>query len=131
MSQNSSTDNGASTSTDPVPAPASTAARDTKKKSAANAWSALDGLWALLQRAAQLQQEQPMLLAHVMHALSALWECQGSAPSAVELLRSQTGFWDALKVSAAHCWLLAGTGCTHVAAGLEVRGLGTCTTACR
>lgn len=38
------------------------------------------------------------LLAAAMRLLSTMWECQGPARGAVELLRAQPGFWDALKV---------------------------------
>lgn len=75
------------------------AATSTKSKKK-DVWSALDGLWALLQRAAQLMTDQPMLLGRVLSVLSTLWECQTSAHGAVELLKSQTGFWDALRACA-------------------------------
>lgn len=62
------------------------------------AFSALDGLWQLLKQASSLMASEPKLLAVVLRVLSTLWECQGSAHGAVELLRSQPGFWTALKV---------------------------------
>ncbi|KAF8066207.1 LIP1P [Scenedesmus sp. PABB004] len=69
----------------------------TKAGAGATAFSALDGLWALLKQAPQLLGSQPKLLAAALRLLSSLWECQGSAHGAVELLRSQPGFWAALK----------------------------------
>jgi hypothetical protein len=61
-------------------------------------FSALDGLWQLLRQAPSLLSSQPKLLAAVLRALSTLWECQGSAHGAVELLRGQKDFWTAIKV---------------------------------
>ncbi|KAF6258720.1 hypothetical protein COO60DRAFT_1701205 [Scenedesmus sp. NREL 46B-D3] len=60
-------------------------------------FSALDGLWQLLRQAPSLLSSQPKLLAGVLRVLSTLWECQGSAHGAVELLRGQEGFWAAIK----------------------------------
>ncbi|GBF97595.1 hypothetical protein Rsub_10731 [Raphidocelis subcapitata] len=60
-------------------------------------FSALDGLWALLRNAGALLRSSPRVAGAVMGALAALWECQASAHGAVELLRGQPGFWDALK----------------------------------
>jgi hypothetical protein len=62
-------------------------------------FSALDGLWQLLRQAPSLLSSQPKLLAAVLRALATLWECQGSAHGAVELLRGQKDFWTAIKVS--------------------------------
>jgi hypothetical protein len=59
----------------------------------------LDGLWQLLRQAPSLLHSQPKLLAAVMRVLSTLWECQGAAHGAVELLRGQKDFWTAFKVS--------------------------------
>ncbi|KIY93307.1 hypothetical protein MNEG_14655, partial [Monoraphidium neglectum] len=73
------------------------AASAAKKGGAAPPFSALDGLWALLQNARGLLQSSPRAAAALLGALGALWECQASARGAVELLRGQTGFWDALK----------------------------------
>lgn len=83
-------------------------------------FSALDGLWGLLQNARALLQSSPRAAAAALGALSALWECQASAHGAVELLRRQTGFWDALKVRAA---------ATH--ARVCVLGPGFCVAFCR
>lgn len=73
-------------------------------KQEAAAFSALDGLWQLLKEAPVLLQAQPKLLAAVLRLLAVLWECQGSAHGAVELLRCQPGFWAALKVRDSACF---------------------------
>jgi hypothetical protein len=64
-------------------------------------FSALDGLWQLLKQAPSLLSSQPRLLAAVLRVLATLWECQGAAHGAVELLRGQEDFWTAFKVG---CW---------------------------
>jgi hypothetical protein len=74
-------------------------------------FSALDGLWQLLRQAPSLLPSQPKLLAAVLRALSTLWECQGSAHGAVELLRGQNDFWTAIKVSGGAVWLFFVCGC--------------------
>lgn len=80
-------------------APAAGVAADTRAKSSSSKpFSALDGLWQMLQQAPDLLQAQPKLLAAGMRLLSTLWECQGSAHGAVELLRLQPSFWNFLKV---------------------------------
>ena len=61
-------------------------------------YSVLDGLWQILGRVPELMSSQVKLLAAAVRLVSTLWECQGSAHGAVELLRSQPGFWAALKV---------------------------------
>jgi len=90
--------------------PAGSSAKEGGGKAAAKKgpppFSALDGLWALLQNAHALLQTSPRVACALMGVLSTLWECQGSAHGAVELLRSQVGFWDALKVRV--WWLYGG-----------------------
>jgi hypothetical protein len=75
----------------PAPGPSS-------KKAAAPPFSSLDGLLQLLKQAPQLLAGQPKLLAGVMRVLVVLWENQGAAHGAVELLRAQPELWQGLKV---------------------------------
>lgn len=42
----------------------------------ADAYSALDGLWGLLQKSGKLQEKEPHLMAAVLRALVALWQVQ-------------------------------------------------------
>ncbi|WIA34108.1 hypothetical protein OEZ86_012479 [Tetradesmus obliquus] len=95
-----------------LPTDTSTAAADTttpagKSSKGANAkdteppFSALDGMWQLLRQAPALLASQPALLAALLRLLATLWECQGAAHGAVELLRAQPDFWKAFK-GAAH-----------------------------
>ncbi|WIA13954.1 hypothetical protein OEZ85_002523 [Tetradesmus obliquus] len=91
-----------------LPTDTSTAAADTttpagKSSKGANAkdtespFSALDGMWQLLRQAPALLASQPALLAALLRLLATLWECQGAAHGAVELLRAQPDFWKAFK----------------------------------
>jgi hypothetical protein len=55
-------------------------------------------LWQLLKGVGQLLKEKPQQVAAALRVLCALWETQETAAAAVDVLREQTGFWDALKV---------------------------------
>eukprot|EP00878_Enallax_costatus_P046794 GHUV01057081.1.p1 GENE.GHUV01057081.1~~GHUV01057081.1.p1 ORF type:complete len:187 (+),score=40.33 GHUV01057081.1:634-1194(+) len=77
--------------------PESTATPAAKDKPTNVPYSALDGLWQMLDRVPELMNSQLKLLAAAVRLVSTLWECQRSAHGAVDLLRAQPGFWGALK----------------------------------
>uniref|UniRef100_A0A383VTA8 Uncharacterized protein n=1 Tax=Tetradesmus obliquus TaxID=3088 RepID=A0A383VTA8_TETOB len=78
-------------------APASKSSKGASAKDAEPPFSALDGMWQLLRQAPALLASQPALLAALLRLLATLWECQGAAHGAVELLRAQPDFWKAFK----------------------------------
>lgn len=81
-----------------APAAAATAEPSGRKGAKEKPFTALDGLWQLLKGVGQLLKEKPQQVAAALRVLCALWETQETATAAVEALREQTGFWDALKV---------------------------------
>ncbi|GLI65780.1 hypothetical protein VaNZ11_009396, partial [Volvox africanus] len=78
-----------------LPAPPSAAGG----QGAARQWAgrALDGLYATLQNAGKLKQEQPQVLACALHVLAAMWRQPTAASRPLSLLRSTSGLWRGLE----------------------------------
>ncbi|EFJ50204.1 hypothetical protein VOLCADRAFT_89091 [Volvox carteri f. nagariensis] len=58
---------------------------------------ALDGLYATLQQAAKLKQEQPEVLASSLRVLAAMWRQPAAAHRAVSVLRAAPALWSSLE----------------------------------
>ncbi|KAK9819662.1 hypothetical protein WJX72_000881 [[Myrmecia] bisecta] len=70
--------------------------RKPRKDKAKKEWSCLDGLWEMLQAAADLRAHHPKVLAALLQALLAMWQAGDVAYKPLELLRRQGRLWELL-----------------------------------